>query len=492
VLHWTLVSSLALAGCDDSPALRDAGSDADAGAAEPDAGAPQDAGPARDAGPSCVSPRVAVCARGEEGFLCGLSDGVGSFEAPTRWTSGFGDVDWAGDDAYWGTLQLADVNGDGADDLCGRNAEGVHCALATRTGDFGGTTLWLEALRDGSGFGADPSYWATLQLGDVDGDGDDDLCARLADGLHCARSNGVDGFEALSRWSDRFSDANLWTDPLAWPSIQLADADGDGDADACARTRVGIVCDPSNGSDAFDRGDGVTLATGGTDFANDAGWAATMAFVGTIRFPDLDGDGDADVCGRDGDGIFCALSDGSGFGEGRHWLTGFFTDADGYDEAPALWGSIQFPDVDGDGAADVCGRRPDGLVCARSNGADAFEDARRWTDRFGDGDGWGSPIYWSTLQFPDLDGDGDADVCARGARALICLRSNGVDAFESPSGWTEALTDEAGFDEPSRYRTLRYPVAFPGDCADYTNGSAAVPWITSGVPPRLPTAEPAP
>ena len=36
---------------------------------------------------------------------------------------------------YWSTLRLADVNGDGRDDLCGRSAGPFQCWLSTGDGE---------------------------------------------------------------------------------------------------------------------------------------------------------------------------------------------------------------------------------------------------------------------------------------------------------------------------------------------------------------------
>jgi hypothetical protein len=68
----------------------------------------------------------------------------------------------------------------------------------------------------------------------------------------------------------------------------------------------------------------------------------------TIRFPDLNGDGLADVCGRGIAGIDCALSTGTGFGLVATWQASF-SDANGWNSGPQYYSTIQFPDLNGDG-----------------------------------------------------------------------------------------------------------------------------------------------
>ncbi|MEO8548810.1 MAG: VCBS repeat-containing protein, partial [Kofleriaceae bacterium] len=70
---------------------------------------------------------------------------------------------------------------------------------------------------------------------------------------------------------------------------------------------------------------------------------------------DLNGDGKADVCGRASTGLFCALSTGTSFGPVANWGANFFTDSGGWG-APPYYSNIRYPDLDGDGKADVCGR----------------------------------------------------------------------------------------------------------------------------------------
>jgi hypothetical protein len=84
------------------------------------------------------------------------------------------------------------------------------------------------------------------------------------------------------------------------------------------------------------------------------------------------------------------------------------------------WGTIDFPDVNGDGKADRCGRGMSGIYCALSTGS-SFEEGTVWTSNYSNDKDWGtSESYWGTIQFPDVTGDGRADVCGRGAAGIVC------------------------------------------------------------------------
>src|SRR5439155_984169 len=128
------------------------------------------------------------------------------------------------------------------------------------------------------------------------------------------------------------------------------------------------------------------------------GWNTGPEYYSTIRFPDLNGDGRADVCGRGGGGINCALSTGAAFGAVSLWSTNF-SDAFNWNSSPGYYSTIRFPDVTGDGRADVCGRGSGGINCAPSTGG-SFAPVSLWTMSFNDAAGWKAPEYHSTIRFP--------------------------------------------------------------------------------------------
>jgi hypothetical protein len=98
------------------------------------------------------------------------------------------------------------------------------------------------------------------------------------------------------------------------------------------------------------------------DYSNTQGWSAQPYYWQTIRFPDVNGDGRADVCGRGEAGIWCALSSGSAFAQAT-LQSSTYSNAGSWHTQAYYWQTIQFPDVNGDGKADVCGRGQAGIYC---------------------------------------------------------------------------------------------------------------------------------
>src|SRR5262245_35271019 len=82
-----------------------------------------------------------------------------------------------------------------------------------------------------------------------------------------------------------------------------------------------------------------------------------------------------------------------------------FSDANGWDQAQ-YYATIRFPDVNGDSRSDVCGRGIAGVYCSVDDGAGALINNSLWQSSFSDANGWNQAQYYSTIQFPDVNGDG--------------------------------------------------------------------------------------
>jgi len=256
-----------------------------------------------------------VCGRGPDGIVCALSHKTG-FNPPVLVSADFSDSNGWGETSRAQSVHLADVNGDDKADVCGRRDDGIHCAINAGSGSFGPATLWIEAFTDEdittvtnagvfTNYGwSDPKYGSTVMFGDIDGDGDDDVCGRGKNAVWCAKSNGTTGFEEFSRWGydDDFSDADSGWDE-GWHyfgSLRLADVDGDGAADLCGRGYHGVWCAVSQRDNAFDR----KRLVGDQQFRNNDGWKYEQSGA-TIQFADLNGDGHEDACARRHDGLHC-------------------------------------------------------------------------------------------------------------------------------------------------------------------------------------------
>lgn len=261
---------------------------------------------------------------------------------------------------------LGDVDGDGRDDLV------VH--------DAG---RWWVRRSDGVGFrpaeafadGADPGPGTAL-LADMDGDGLDDAVFVTAEGTWYAHDASGDAF-AAPRWLGEAPDGGT---PLA------ADLDGDGRDDA-------VMVDPLAGRWSV-------APSVGTGIAPFTAWADRLgAGAAAHRLGDVTGDGRADlVVAWAGSGTWeVAPSLGTAAGEPTVWAQGH----------GALASARFLADVDGDGRDDaVVHERERGRWFARPADGGRFGD-----DRFlGDYLGASRPEVAPTLLLGDRDGDGLADL----------------------------------------------------------------------------------
>jgi len=289
----------------------------------------------------------------------------------------------------------------------------------------------------------DPKYYSTIRFVDVSGDGRADVCGRGNGGINCGASNGS-SFPGVSVWQSSFSDAAGWGAVQYYSTIRFPQINGSGGKDVCGRGISGINCATSTGT-TFG-----AVSVWQSDFSDVAGWNQEKYYY-TLDFPDVTGDGKSDVCGRGIAGIICATSNGASFGATSNWSTGY-SDGGGW-TTPEYYKTIKFPDLNGDGKADVCGRGAGGLKCAISTGS-TFGVATLWASVYSDANSWNLVQYYSTLQFGDLNGDGKADVCGRSSLGMQCALSNGT-SFNAPSIWTTDFNDATGFNAVQYYSTLR-------------------------------------
>jgi hypothetical protein len=212
--------------------------------------------------------REDICARDASGMVCWLSDGSGfprRIDGPP-----LSDADSWNKQRFWSTIKLADFNGDGLKDICVRGPSEFRCYPSTGSGF--GEAVAIPDWSDAGGWG-DLGNYGTMRMGDVDGDGKEDACARSNAAMVCWLSDG--GSFSTSIDGPGLSDDNGWDDVKYWSTLRLADIDGDGKADICARAASGILCYLSTGT-------GFGEAVTGPALSNEAGWGAPQYFA-TIR-----------------------------------------------------------------------------------------------------------------------------------------------------------------------------------------------------------------
>ncbi len=409
---------------------------------------------------------------------------INRFHPYEMWSDEYSDADgWKFDRSYWGTIQYPDLNGDGNHDICGRASDGIYCALSEGI-SYIAYSLWGPTYGDGQVWNIHESHWGTIRFADINGDGMDDVCGRGTDGVYCGISTGL-GFTMPMNWNDSFGDNYGWKDePSFWGTIRFPDLNGDGMADICGRHNSGISCSLSDGQ-SF-----VSVSTWGNIFSNTNGWHADESNWGTIQYADLNGDGRDDVCGRGTSGIVCGVSTGTTFANQSFWSFHYNNSGD-WEEDEAYWGTIRFPDVTGDGMADVCGRYIGGVFCNESDGS-KFGAPFYWDNNFSDANGWkDADSHWGTIEFPELNGDGMADICGRDSDGMYCAISNGFNGFEGFSNWQEDFGDTQGWHTSESYwQTIQF-IDLNADnntdvCGRAATGIFCAPAAEGGQPPPPP------
>jgi hypothetical protein len=312
---------------------------------------------------------------------------------------------------------MADIDADGDADICvrrpvvGAQASGMWCSTFN-AGSFSAPQLKLAQFTNAQGYNAD-QYGSTVQLADINKDGRADVCGRSpAGGIYCAHwTAGV-----LGNYSQRSTAFGSSYGTIGYySSVRFADVNADGYADVCGRNLNGIECGLNDKAGNFN----APTQWLSTEFTNALGYNSE-AYGGTIMFGDIDGDGLADVCGRGGEGIRCAIhapgANSNAFTDPHFYgASDDFDDAGGWNWFRHNYGSLRLADINGDGRADICGRSMWGLHCGISMGS-SFGLSQKMIpiNPYDNATGWDQDKYGSTLMFGDLNGDGHQDVCARG------------------------------------------------------------------------------
>jgi len=106
-----------------------------------------------------------------------------------------------------------------------------------------------------------------------------------------------------------------------------------------------------------------------------------------------------------------------------------YSDAGGWG-IEQYYSTIQYPDLNGDGKADICARDSGGIQCwiGTGSGFTSYFAGPAYSDA----GGWSYPQYYSTIKYADLNGDGKRDITARS--------SGGIGALTSPYGIGDLLS----------------------------------------------------
>jgi FG-GAP-like repeat len=344
------------------------------------------------------------------------------------------------------TIQLADIDGDGQAELLGRGANGIQVYHWNKT-----THLWdalaLEGpLTDKQGWDQE-QYYLTIRLGDIDGDKQAELVTRDSTGFETYHWNKAAGGWDTPSYTT-YTNNGDWDQPQYYATIQLADIDGDGKLELLGRGPDGLHFWSWDGSTWVE----VEAANGSSYFV---GWDKQSQYS-TIQCADFDGDGQAEVIGR---------------GPGSSGLTAVRWNKQtsewdlieppagqlaGWND-PQYFTTIQFVDIDGDGQATLVGRGSGGIEfwswAGSPNNANGFFDrvygegtqAPLILDYFSDTNNWDQPQNYSTIQFADVNRDGKAELIARGPDGLVAWSVDSwSENFGVPTGAWSQMAGPAG------------------------------------------------
>ena len=352
-----------------------------------------------------------------------------------------------GNPEYYSTIQAGDINGDGRAELLARGAYGI---LAYEFDS--NTNAWVQlpdgpAWSDAAGWNQ-PQYYSTIQMGDIDGDGRAELLARGADGIL------VYEFDSnTNAWSQlpngpAWSDDQSWNQPQYYSTIQTGDINGDGRAELLARSADEIlVYEFDSNTNAWSQ------LPNGPAWSNIGGWDAPQ-YYSTIQTGDIDGDGRVELLARGAGGILAygfdpgtnawvQLPDGPAWSDGQSW------------DLPKYYSTIQTGDINGDGRAELLGRSADGILVygfnPNTNAWGQLPGGPAWNDVVH----WDYPEYYDTIQTSDIDGNGRAELLARGAGGIEVYgfdpNTNAWSQLPNGPTWSDA----EGWNTPQYYSTIQ-------------------------------------
>lgn len=365
-----------------------------------------------------------VVAFGNDGVYVSLSTGS-SFTAPSRWIANYSHNNgrWRSDKHL---RVLGDINGDGKQDIVGFGDAGVYTSLSTGF-SFGQASFVVNE------FGYDQGWRIANHprfLADVNGDGKQDIVGFANEGVYVSLSTSTattPGFTPASRWLENFGVNQGWQvakhprfladinadgmqdivgfgDAGVWVSLStgssfgrvnfvladfgvnqgwrvekhprfLADVNGDGRQDIVGFGDAGVFWTLSNSDGFFGQ---VTFVI--ANFGYDSGWRVEKH----PRFlADVNADGRQDVVGFGDAGVWTALSTGSSFTPASFVLADF-----GYNQAWRIEKHPRFlADMSGDGKQDIVAFGDAGVWRALSAGS-SFSQANFVLAKYGYNDGW--------------------------------------------------------------------------------------------------------
>lgn len=193
-----------------------------------------------------------------------------------------------------------DVNGDGRIDLIGFGYAGAQVALNEDGNSFQDIYLGIADFGHDQGWVSQDRFYRTV--GDVNGDGIDDIVGFGYAGTQVALGRGNGTFESIHLGLADFGHAQGWSSQDKFPRL-LGDVNGDGRADIVGFGTEGVWI-------AWGRPDG-TFGAPVLDLQNFTvaqGWTSNDRYYRELA--DIDNDGLLDIVGYGSEGVVVGLNQG--------------------------------------------------------------------------------------------------------------------------------------------------------------------------------------
>ncbi|MCB4822108.1 FG-GAP repeat domain-containing protein [Roseicella aerolata] len=295
---------------------------------------------------------------GEAGVYVSLGRTDGTFTAPNLVLRNFapGAGGWSTNDRY--PREIGDVNGDGRDDIVGFGDAGVYVALGRANGTFGDVRFVLANFGyNAGGWTSDNTY--PRELGDVNGDGREDIIGFGQAGVYVALARADGSFGAANLVLRNFAPgAGGWTDFNTYPR-QVGDVNGDGRDDIVGFGEAGVYVALGRANGTFGDPNLVLSAFGRSAAAG--GWTSHELYPRVVE--DIDGDGRDDIVGFGEAGVYVALAKANGTFENPTFeIPNFARGAGGWTNFNTY--PRDAGDVNGDGRGDIVGFGDAGVYVA--------------------------------------------------------------------------------------------------------------------------------
>ena len=294
---------------------------------------------------------------------------------------------------YYGPFLLGRLDSDAAQDILAFASDGVHVIYSGAAANY-----QADQVKVTGWFGTDWSHQHLL--GDMNGDGYDDLVGFAGDGVWV--TYWVPGAHLLPRPVHLAADFGY---DQGWRVDKhlryLADVNGDGRKDIVGFKNDGVWLSLATAS-------GLSVPT--RVLASFQNWQkdAHPRVMG-----DVNGDGMSDIIGFGSTATYVALSTGTGFAPPTRWSLFFDVDS-GFTTNTHMPRFVA--DRNGDGRADIVGFGPDGMYVATSTGT-TFNAPQNVSPNLGTNNGWNygpTPIPFSMASVVDFKRNGYANAVVFG------------------------------------------------------------------------------